>query len=62
MIKITDGNDRLTKNFSLLEMANKDAGGWLVITPEVVSFAGGAQRYREWVGIKIGGARWEDLL
>jgi hypothetical protein len=48
MFKVTDGNDRLTKNFSLLEMANKDAGGWLLITPEVVGFAGGVQRYREW--------------
>jgi hypothetical protein len=58
MFKVTDKTDRLTKNFSLLEMANKDAGGWLIITPEVVVCAGGFQRFREWLGEAMTVTSW----
>jgi hypothetical protein len=50
MLYIKDSEDRITKNFTFAEMANMKDGGKLIVTPAVVSFAGGAQLFREWIG------------
>jgi hypothetical protein len=50
--------DRPVKNFSFLEMANKNDGGKLVITPPVIEFAVGVQIFRDWIGESMTVTSW----
>ena len=51
---------RITKNFSLLEMMNKEASDdiKLVLTPEVVEFALMIQELRDWYGKPLNPSSW----
>ena len=48
MFKAENDGSRLVKNFSLWEMANKDDGAKLLISPKVVEFAGMVQEFSDW--------------
>ena len=51
---------RITKNFSLLEMMNKEASDEikLVLTPEVVEFTQMIQELRDWYGKPLNPSSW----
>jgi hypothetical protein len=48
MFKVSDGADRITEHFSLLELANKDDGGWMMLNPKIIEFIQMVENFRRW--------------